>query len=144
MNQAIGQLLPFAVGVGLSPLPIIAIVLMLATPRARVNGPAFLLGWIAGLSLVGEREERLLGGIARGDHHPHDARRLQRRQQIPEGMHRLRARQLADRAGQRFVEVVYDHSVSVAREPLRHLPAHLPEPDHSQLHAVPPGVSAIE
>src|SRR4051812_17962707 len=53
MNDAIGQVLSFGVGVALSPLPIIAVVLMLATPRARSNGPAFLLGWLAGLALVG-------------------------------------------------------------------------------------------
>lgn len=46
MGQAIGQILSFAVGVALSPLPIIAVVLMLATPTGRVNGPAFLSGWI--------------------------------------------------------------------------------------------------
>ena len=34
MNEAIGDLLPFAVGTALSPFPIIAIVLILATPRA--------------------------------------------------------------------------------------------------------------
>jgi threonine/homoserine/homoserine lactone efflux protein len=53
MTEAIGQLLPFAVGTALSPFPIIAIVLILATPRATVNGLAFLLGWIVGLTLVG-------------------------------------------------------------------------------------------
>jgi threonine/homoserine/homoserine lactone efflux protein len=53
MGQAIGQILPFAVGVGLSPIPIIAVVLMLSTPRARANGPAFLVGWVLGLSAVG-------------------------------------------------------------------------------------------
>ncbi len=53
MGQAIGQVLTFAVGVGLSPIPIVGVVLMLATPRARQNGPAFLLGWIAGLAVVG-------------------------------------------------------------------------------------------
>ena len=53
MGQAIGQILPFAVGVGLSPVPIIAVVVMLATPRARANGPAFLLGWLVGLAVVG-------------------------------------------------------------------------------------------
>ena len=65
MHEAIGQVLSFAVGVAISPLPIVAVVLMLATPRARVNGPAFVLGWIVGLSLVGtvvllvlERRER--------------------------------------------------------------------------------------
>ena len=53
MGQAIGQSLSFGVGVAISPLPIIAVVLMLATPRGRVNGPAFLLGWVAGLAILG-------------------------------------------------------------------------------------------
>jgi threonine/homoserine/homoserine lactone efflux protein len=53
MDEAIGQVLAFAVGVGLSPVPIIAVVLILGTPRARVNGPAFLVGWVAGLSALG-------------------------------------------------------------------------------------------
>jgi len=34
MGQAIGQLLPFAVGVAISPVPIIAIILMLLSKRA--------------------------------------------------------------------------------------------------------------
>jgi threonine/homoserine/homoserine lactone efflux protein len=53
LGQAIGQALPFAVGISLSPIPIIGVVLMLATPRARVNGLAFLAGWIVGLAVVG-------------------------------------------------------------------------------------------
>ena len=53
MNQAIGQVLSFGVGVALSPIPIIAVVLMLSTPRGRANGPGFLLGWIIGLAAVG-------------------------------------------------------------------------------------------
>jgi threonine/homoserine/homoserine lactone efflux protein len=53
VNEAIGQVLSFAVGVAISPLPIVAVVLMLATPRGRRNGPAFALGWIFGLALVG-------------------------------------------------------------------------------------------
>ena len=53
MADAIGQILSFAVGVAISPVPIIAVVLMLGTPRGRVNGPAFVLGWIIGLSVVG-------------------------------------------------------------------------------------------
>jgi threonine/homoserine/homoserine lactone efflux protein len=52
LSQAIGDLLPSAVGVALSPVPIIAVILMLSTPRARGNGPAFALGWIAGLVIV--------------------------------------------------------------------------------------------
>jgi hypothetical protein len=35
MGEAIGQPLPLAVGVALSPVPIIAVVLLLTTPRAR-------------------------------------------------------------------------------------------------------------
>src|SRR4051812_26638388 len=53
VGQAIGQVLSFGVGVALSPVPIIAVVLMLATPRGRVNGPAFLAGWVVGLAVVG-------------------------------------------------------------------------------------------
>lgn len=53
MGQAIGQALPFAIGVALSPMPIIAVVLMLSTPKGRVNGPSFLSGWVAGLAVVG-------------------------------------------------------------------------------------------
>jgi threonine/homoserine/homoserine lactone efflux protein len=53
MGAAIGDILPLAVGVAISPVPIIAIVLMLGTPRARTNGLAFAFGWIAGLTIVG-------------------------------------------------------------------------------------------
>jgi threonine/homoserine/homoserine lactone efflux protein len=53
LADAIGQVLSLAVGVALSPVPIIAVVLMLSTPRARVNGPAFVLGWVVGLAVVG-------------------------------------------------------------------------------------------
>ena len=52
LMQTIGQLLPAAVAVALSPIPIIAIVLMLGTPKARTNGPAFAAGWVAGLVVV--------------------------------------------------------------------------------------------
>jgi hypothetical protein len=43
MGEAIGKLLPFTVGVAVSPMPIVAVVLMLVTPRARCNGPASLV-----------------------------------------------------------------------------------------------------
>ena len=46
MREAIGAILPLAVGVALSPVPIIAVVLMLGTPGGRTNGLAFLGGWI--------------------------------------------------------------------------------------------------
>jgi len=53
MGDAIGQMLPFAVGVLLSPMPVVALVLMLVTPKAKANGLAFLLGWVLGLAVVG-------------------------------------------------------------------------------------------
>jgi Sap-like sulfolipid-1-addressing protein len=48
MAKAIGGSLPLAVGIALSPIPIIAVVLMLTSRRARVNGPAFVAGRLAG------------------------------------------------------------------------------------------------
>jgi hypothetical protein len=53
VGAAIGGSLPLAVGVALSPIPIIVVVLMLTTQRARVNGPMFIAGWLAGLAVVG-------------------------------------------------------------------------------------------
>ena len=53
MGQAIGGSLALAVGIALSPIPIIAVVLMLTSHKARVNGPAFVLGWLLGLGVVG-------------------------------------------------------------------------------------------
>jgi hypothetical protein len=53
MGKAIGDSLPMAIGIALSPVPIIAVVLMLTTARARINGPAFVIGWLLGLGIVG-------------------------------------------------------------------------------------------
>jgi hypothetical protein len=53
VGAAIGGTLPLALGVALSPIPIIAVVLMLTTQRARVNGTVFITGWLAGLAVAG-------------------------------------------------------------------------------------------
>jgi threonine/homoserine/homoserine lactone efflux protein len=53
MGEAIGDLLPAAVGVAISPIPIVAVVLMLVSARGRANGPAFLLGCIVGVAAAG-------------------------------------------------------------------------------------------
>lgn len=53
MGDALGQTLALALGVALSPLPIVAVILMLLTPKARVNGSAFVGGWLAGIVVVG-------------------------------------------------------------------------------------------
>ena len=53
MGQAVGQMLTMAVGVALSPIPIIASVLLVSSPRGRVNGPAFVLGCAASAAVIG-------------------------------------------------------------------------------------------
>lgn len=49
VGQAIGQFLPLAIGVALSPVAIVVVILMLFSERAKWNGPAFLLGWLIGV-----------------------------------------------------------------------------------------------
>ena len=53
MEQALRDTLPLALGVAVSPVPIVATILMLGGPRARTNGPSFLAGWVTGLTAVG-------------------------------------------------------------------------------------------
>ncbi|MFK0292873.1 GAP family protein [Streptomyces sp. NPDC090442] len=53
MGKVLGDLLGLAAGVAVSPLPIIAVILILATPRGRLNGLLFTGGWILGLSALG-------------------------------------------------------------------------------------------
>ncbi|GHG27162.1 GAP family protein [Streptomyces albogriseolus] len=67
MGEAIGQILSYGVAVALSAFPIIGVVLMLATPRARTNGPALLLGWSLGLALVGTIVLLVSGGVGPSD-----------------------------------------------------------------------------
>jgi hypothetical protein len=52
MGQGISAILTFAIGVAISPVPIIAVILMLFSQRARVNGPAFLVGWVVALAAL--------------------------------------------------------------------------------------------
>jgi threonine/homoserine/homoserine lactone efflux protein len=65
MNDMIGQVLSSAVGVAISPFPIVAVVLMLATARGRVNGPAFLFGWVISLAIVGAVLLSVASGVDR-------------------------------------------------------------------------------
>ncbi len=50
MGDVGGSMLPLALGVAISPVPVIAVILMLFSKKARANSLAFLLGWVAGLS----------------------------------------------------------------------------------------------
>jgi len=52
MSESIAEVLTYAVGVAISPVPIIAVILMLFSTRARVNGPMFLAGWVVALGAV--------------------------------------------------------------------------------------------
>ena len=52
MEAALGQLFGSGIGVALSPIPVIAIILMLSTPKGRTNGTAFGAGWIVGLTVA--------------------------------------------------------------------------------------------
>ncbi|MGK3951733.1 GAP family protein [Microbacterium sp. I2] len=49
MGSVIGDILPLALGVAISPVPIIAAILMLLSPKARSTGTGFLLGWVFGI-----------------------------------------------------------------------------------------------
>jgi cytochrome c biogenesis protein CcdA len=53
MGQAIGDILTPAIGVAISPVPIIAVILMLFSRHAGKNSLVFLLGWVLGLTAVG-------------------------------------------------------------------------------------------
>ncbi|UYM03622.1 GAP family protein [Solicola gregarius] len=52
LAAVLGDLLPSAIGIAISPLPIIAAVLMLMSERASRTAPAFALGWVVGLTAV--------------------------------------------------------------------------------------------
>ena len=53
MFNAFSTSLPIAIGVAASPMTILALMILLMTPRALPNGYSFLLGWFIGLFLVG-------------------------------------------------------------------------------------------
>jgi hypothetical protein len=53
MGAAFGAVLGQAVGVAISPVPIIAVILMLFSKAAKINGLSFLAGWIIGLLVAG-------------------------------------------------------------------------------------------
>ncbi|WP_213814921.1 GAP family protein [Glaciihabitans sp. dw_435] len=65
MNGAIGDVLPLALGVAISPVPIIAAILMLLSRRARGTSLGFLLGWTLGVVVV-VTIAILVSGVAAG------------------------------------------------------------------------------
>ena len=49
MGNVIGDILPLALGIAISPIPIIAAILMLLSPKAKGTSVGFLLGWVLGI-----------------------------------------------------------------------------------------------
>lgn len=66
LTSTIGSLLPAAIGIAISPVPIIAVILMLVSARGRTNAVAFLAGWLAGIAVLAV-VATLLGNVL-----PHD------------------------------------------------------------------------
>jgi threonine/homoserine/homoserine lactone efflux protein len=52
VGTVLGDLLPLTVGVAVSPVPIIAVILMLLAPRASAASVAFAIGWVLGIAAV--------------------------------------------------------------------------------------------
>lgn len=52
MGTVIGDLLPFALGIAISPMPIIVVILTLLSPRAPASSAGFLAGWVVGVLVV--------------------------------------------------------------------------------------------
>lgn len=52
MLPILGQVLPEAIGIALSPFPIIGLILMLLSKKARRNSLMFMIGWLVGLAVV--------------------------------------------------------------------------------------------
>lgn len=67
MGNAVGQFLSHAVGVAISPLALVAVILILGVPRGRANALAFALGWLVAVAAVFGIV--LIIGTAAGAHH---------------------------------------------------------------------------
>ncbi len=61
MNGAIGDILPLALGVAISPIPVVAAILMLFSAHAGSTSTGFLIGWLAGI-IVGVTLFTVLAG----------------------------------------------------------------------------------
>ena len=52
MGAVIGELLPLGVSVAISPIPIVAVILMLLSGQAARTSTGFLAGWVVGIVVV--------------------------------------------------------------------------------------------
>ncbi|WP_431967934.1 GAP family protein [Actinacidiphila sp. bgisy160] len=72
MGHAVGDVLGLAAAVAISPLPIVAIILVLATPQGRLHGTLFAIGWFLGLAVLGAIM-LVVGGSGGASTHKHPA-----------------------------------------------------------------------
>ena len=66
MGAVIGDVLPLAIGIAVSPIPIIAAILMLFSARATSTSTGFLLGWILGIVVATAVFTALAGTLKTG------------------------------------------------------------------------------
>lgn len=52
MNSIVGQTLPLALGIAISPVAIMAAIMMLLSVKAKQKGASFLSGWVIGVLLM--------------------------------------------------------------------------------------------
>ena len=70
MGDVLGQLLPYAIGVAISPVPIIAVILLLLAPKAGGASTGFLVGWVVGIVVVTTLFVLLAGAVVPSDDGP--------------------------------------------------------------------------
>lgn len=61
MIRLLISLIPMALGLALSPIPIIAVILMLFSRRAKVNAPLYAATWVLSMVVIGSLAIFLLG-----------------------------------------------------------------------------------
>lgn len=67
MSGTLGQVVALGIAAGLSPVPIIGIVMMLSSARARTNSLAFLGAWVASILVLGYVAIFVVGASGAGD-----------------------------------------------------------------------------
>ncbi|MFF2087912.1 GAP family protein [Nocardia sp. NPDC058176] len=70
MGSVIGDLLPLAVGVAISPIPIVAAILMILSKNAGGAAKGFAAGWVAGILAVTVVVTLLSGALGSADKEP--------------------------------------------------------------------------
>lgn len=70
MTEALAEITPIAIAIAISPIPIVAVILMLLSERGVANAAGFLVGWIVALLLVAGVAAALGLSIAHTDDDP--------------------------------------------------------------------------